>query len=155
MSKGFAGSKADILRYLREQKASGKIRGFSDPDTEKPKKNPQKKGKTIPKVNKTKAWIAKNLWAWCKANKLTLLKEHMFHGERKWRFDWALPDLKVAIEFEGIISEKSRHTTIVGYTGDAEKYSAAAILGWKVLRYTALNYRTMISDLDKLIAAKT
>ena len=56
---------------------------------------------------------------------------------RKWRFDFAWPDLKVAIEYEGVISPKARHTTIAGYTGDCTKYNTAALLGWQVYRFTA------------------
>lgn len=62
--------------------------------------------------------------------------EHAFHPVRKWRFDLAWPDLKIAVECEGIKrGEKSRHTTPEGYTGDTEKYNAAAELGWFVFRY--------------------
>lgn len=77
--------------------------------------------------------------------------EFTFHPERKWRFDFAIPSMKVGIEYEGLMSEKSRHTTIKGFTGDAEKYNAAALLGWKVLRYTALNYTNLSKDLNKII----
>lgn len=149
MSKGLVGSKADILRYLREQKAAGKIRGFTDLDTEKPKKNAQKKGKNIPKVNKTKAWIAKNLWAWCRANNLTLKTEFKFSDTRDFRFDWFIEELALGLEYEGVMSEKSRHTTPIGYSNDAGKYNLAQQLGYKVLRYTVLNYRSIISDLEK------
>ncbi|MFL5811344.1 MAG: hypothetical protein ACJ749_17610 [Flavisolibacter sp.] len=101
--------------------------------------------------SKTKEWIGMHLNAWCQANKLTLEKEFAFHPERKWRFDFAILEKKVAIEYEGLMSEKSRHTTVTGYTGDAEKYNAAQSLGWKVLRYTAVNYKTMIEDLTKFL----
>jgi hypothetical protein len=42
----------------------------------------------------------------------------------------------VALEYEGGTWRKSRHTSPLGYEGDAVKYSEAAILGWKVLRVT-------------------
>lgn len=78
--------------------------------------------------------------------------EYAFHPERKWRFDFAIPEMKVGIEYEGLMSEKSRHTSIKGFTGDTEKYNAAASLGWKVLRYTALNYKDLGRDLNGLIS---
>ena len=56
---------------------------------------------------------------------------------RLWRFDWAWPDLKVAIEYEGLMSAKSRHITITGFSKDCEKYNAAALLGWQEYRFTA------------------
>lgn len=78
-------------------------------------------------------------------------KEHRFHPERRWRFDVAIPYLKCGIEYEGLMSKKSRHTTRTGYTGDAEKYNAAQALGWKVYRYTALNYQDFATDLQTLL----
>lgn len=138
------------ISELERLKQEGKIRGFAQNHREN---IPHKAGKNIPatkKGNKTKEWIGKNLWYWSEANKITMEKEHQFHLDRKWRFDWCFPSILVAIEYEGLMSEKSRHTTITGFTGDAEKYNAAQSLGWKVLRYTAKNYKNIISDLDKL-----
>ena len=69
--------------------------------------------------------------------------EYAFDANRRWRFDFAVPAIKIAIEYEGIMVDatggKSRHTTADGYTADCEKYNAAAIAGWIVLRYTAKN----------------
>ena len=67
--------------------------------------------------------------------------EYRFHATRKWAFDFAVPALKVAFEYEGIFSKKSRHTTVSGYTGDIEKYNAAAIDGWTVIRATAASFK--------------
>lgn len=80
-----------------------------------------------------------------------VVEEYRFHPVRRWRFDYAIPLLKIAIEYEGIISRKSRHTSITGYTKDAEKYNEAAKMGWKVLRYTALNYKDLHRDLEFII----
>ena len=46
----------------------------------------------------------------------------------------AIPGKKIAIEYEGIVADKSRHTNIKGYTEDSNKYNEAQKLGWKVLR---------------------
>lgn len=70
---------------------------------------------------------------------------------RKFRFDIAIPDSKVAIEYEGLLSNKSRHTTLTGYSRDTLKYNLAVIAGWKVLRYTQLTYKQFLSDLNKII----
>ena len=75
------------------------------------------------------------------------VKELKFHPSRKWRFDFAIESLRIAIEYEGIMSEKSRHTTITGMSRDCEKYNTAQLLGWKVLRFTALNYKNLASIL--------
>jgi len=65
--------------------------------------------------------------------------EFKFHPHRKWRFDYALPARKIAIEYEGQAYQggKSRHNTIKGFENDCEKYSTASIMGWKVVRVTA------------------
>lgn len=73
--------------------------------------------------------------------------ELQFHHKRKFRFDWAIPEWKIAIEYEGIFSKKSGHTTVSGYTKDCEKYNLATLEGWKILRYTAKNYKELGNDL--------
>ena len=84
--------------------------------------------------------------------KVEFEKEYVFHPTRKWRFDFAIPEKKIAIEYEGVFGGgKSRHTTVDGYTGDTEKYNEAAKLGWKVLRYTAKSYGKLINDLKELV----
>lgn len=67
----------------------------------------------------------------------TMVREHRFHSERKWRFDFAWPDQKVALEIEGW----GRHQTFDGYRKDCEKYNAATLLGWRVLRVMAADKR--------------
>jgi len=78
-----------------------------------------------------------NLFVHFKALKLEPETEYKFHPTRKWRFDYAFKNKMVAVEYEGIYSAKSRHTSLSGFTKDCEKYSEAAILGWKVIRVTA------------------
>lgn len=87
-----------------------------------------------------------------KLARIEFLEEYQFHDTRKWRFDFAIVEKKIAIEYEGIFGKgKSRHTTVSGYTADAEKYNAAAADGWKVFRYTAKNYKNIIEDLNKIL----
>lgn len=59
-----------------------------------------------------------------------------FHDKRKWRFDFAFPEALVAVELEGAVYSRGRHTRGAGYEKDCEKYNAAQLLGWRVLRYT-------------------
>ena len=65
-------------------------------------------------------------------------REYEFHPTRKWRFDFAWPDHMLAVECEGLVKPglKSRHTTNSGFSKDCEKYNAAALMGYTVLRYT-------------------
>lgn len=62
--------------------------------------------------------------------------EHRFHPERRWRFDWAWVPQRVALEQEGAVWVNGRHTRGAGVIKDMEKYNAAAVAGWKVLRAT-------------------
>lgn len=77
--------------------------------------------------------------------------ELQFDELRKFRFDYAIPSLKIAIEYEGIFSKKSRHTTVSGFSEDCIKYNLAVGFGWRVLRYTAKNYLNLETDLNKLL----
>jgi very-short-patch-repair endonuclease len=65
-------------------------------------------------------------------------REIRFHPVRRWRFDFGITKLKIGIECEGLTNPKlkSRHTTNSGFTEDCEKYNAAALEGWVVLRFT-------------------
>lgn len=92
------------------------------------------------------------LWVLKRENSIPdYVEEFQFHPIRKFRFDWAIPSIKIAIEYEGLMSEKSGHTTISGYTKDCEKYNLACVCGWKVLRYTAKNYTNIENDLKKIL----
>lgn len=82
--------------------------------------------------------------------RIHFVEEHKFHPTRRWRFDFAIPERMIAIEYEGIFSEKSGHTTHKGYIKDTEKYNEAAKLGWTVLRYTAKTYKEVIDDINEL-----
>lgn len=85
------------------------------------------------------------------AKGITYETEHRFKKPRRFKFDIAVLDIMLAIEYEGIISQKSRHTTITGYTKDTEKYNLAQLEGWTVLRYTASNYGDFENDLNKYL----
>lgn len=95
-----------------------------------------------------------------------ILKEHhkvipefQFCQGRKFRADYYLPELNLLVEYEGIgtagdsgraYSGASRHTSLIGYSKDCEKYNLAQVLGYRLLRYTPLNYTQVRQDLRKL-----
>jgi very-short-patch-repair endonuclease len=72
--------------------------------------------------------------------------EWLFAAGRKFAFDWAWPEHKIALEIEGGIYGRGKacpmcgrkavgaHTSIERLKSDMEKYNLAAVLGWSVLR---------------------
>ena len=63
-------------------------------------------------------------------------KEFRFHETRRWRFDYAFPTLKIAVEVDGGVWTGGRHINPAGYINDMEKLNNAAAMGWLVLRIT-------------------
>lgn len=63
-------------------------------------------------------------------------KEIIFHPTRKWRFDYAWSELKIALEVHGGIYTNGRHTRGSGFTEDKVKMNSAQLLGWIVIEAT-------------------
>ncbi len=62
--------------------------------------------------------------------------EHRVCPERRFRFDWAWPSRKLALEVDGAVWVNGRHSRGTGIQTDCEKFSLAAIHGWRVMRVT-------------------
>lgn len=62
------------------------------------------------------------------------VREYEFLPGRKFRADFAWPELGVLVEVEGG-SFRSRHREAAGFARDLEKYNGAALLGYLVLRF--------------------
>jgi very-short-patch-repair endonuclease len=71
-----------------------------------------------------------------KAEGIGFTEEFRFDkGGRKWRFDFALAK-GYAVEVEGGLWILGRHNRGLGMEEDMEKYNAAAMQGWRVLRFS-------------------
>lgn len=68
---------------------------------------------------------------------LRMEMEHRFHPKRRWRFDFADIDLKVAVEVHGGTFSGGRHTRGVGFEKDREKMNTAQLMGWLVIEATS------------------
>lgn len=71
-----------------------------------------------------------------KSLEVEICREYKFLTDRKFKFDFAIPLHKIAIEYEGGIFTGGRHTSALGYAKDCEKYNLAVLNGWRLLRYT-------------------
>ncbi len=65
------------------------------------------------------------------------IKEYQFLPDRKFRFDYAWPAQRIALEIEGGIWVGGRHINPQGFSKDIEKYNLAAINNWMLLRVTS------------------
>jgi very-short-patch-repair endonuclease len=64
-----------------------------------------------------------------------VVQEHRFDVKRRWRFDWAVPGAKLAVEIEGGAWTAGRHTRGRGFIEDCRKYSTAIVQGWTLFRF--------------------
>ena len=79
-----------------------------------------------------------NLWRVLASDMPAPVRELQFAPPRRWKFDFAWPaeNHRLAVEIEGGIWTKGRHSRGKGITADAEKYNFATLANWRVLRYT-------------------
>lgn len=70
----------------------------------------------------------------CQAARLPVpVPEYRFDMIRMYRFDYAWPKYRLAMEVDGGIWTQGRHTRGAGKLADMEKLSLAAIGGWRIL----------------------
>ena len=84
-------------------------------------------------------------------------REYRFHPKRRWRFDFAWPDLKIAVEIEGGVWTGGRHVRGAGFVKDCEKYNAAVEEGWRVLRFpgSMVSSGEAINQLERIMIDET
>ena len=77
------------------------------------------------------------------------------HGVKDWRFDLAVPEYRIAVEFEGGTFAKGggRHNRGMGAINDMVKYNTATVHGWRVLRYTHTHHKLsqIMGDIARII----
>lgn len=121
--------------------------GRPDPNAKKPEG-------WIRMVNKAKKDIqSANLRILQSELSATWEAEVKFHPDRRWRFDFADWASMVAIEIEGGVFVRGRHSRGKGMIADMEKYNAATSMGWRVFRVTPGQFgsEAMFSDVLLLL----
>ncbi|MGL6121415.1 MAG: hypothetical protein ACRC0V_13040 [Fusobacteriaceae bacterium] len=99
------------------------------------------------------------------SNAFKFESEYKFLKTRKFRFDFAQKELKIAIEIEGGVYTNGRHTRGKGFISDMQKYNLATLNGWQLLRFTPQQTKKSetiqlikelidISELNKLLSNK-
>ncbi len=100
--------------------------------------NKPKRGSKRPKAKgeKVESEGEQTLSLQLKALRIEFEQEFKFHPTRKWRADFHLKGKKVLVEVEGGIWSNGRHTRGKGYLGDLDKYNAATMMGYQVIRFS-------------------
>ncbi|WP_428398271.1 hypothetical protein [Marinobacter salarius] len=77
-------------------------------------------------------------------------------GLKDWRFDFAWPDIKLAVEVEGGAWVRGRHTRPLGFIEDLRKYQAAQQMGWTIYRTAGELIRSgeAVNTIEQLMRAK-
>ena len=117
------------------------------PKSKRSSKRPKVKSQKVP--NEFEAKLALEL----KALKLDFEQEFKFHQSRKWRADFHLKGRMILIEVEGGIWSGGRHTRGKGYIGDMQKYNAATMMGYQVIRFSTEQVKSglAIQQIEKMV----
>ncbi|MFV5507156.1 DUF559 domain-containing protein [Acinetobacter sp. 197] len=110
-------------------------------------KRPKVKGEKVQSEGEVKLATA------LRALKIDFEQEFKFHPERKWKADFHLVGKKILVEVEGGIWSGGRHTRGKGYIGDMEKYNAATMLGYQVIRFSTDQVKSglAIQQIEKMV----
>ena len=102
-----------------------------------PAGTPKVDGKTLLPIVEANAYERDTFQQLCEQEGLPCpVREFAFHPGRRWRFDYAWPAQKVAVEVDGGAWTQGRHTRGAGFIEDQVKRNAAVLLGWRVLHCT-------------------
>ena len=77
-----------------------------------------------------------------RAHRIVFERELQFHPKRRWRFDFAIPSARLAIEVQGGVFSGGRHSRGKGITDECEKVAHALMAGWRVMPVTGAQVRS-------------
>ena len=64
------------------------------------------------------------------------VRQFRFHPTRGWRFDFAWPERRLAVEVDGGTWTGGAHVRGKRYERDCEKTNEAVLLGWQIMHVT-------------------
>lgn len=76
------------------------------------------------------------------------VRQHKFHPTRKWRWDFAWPEWKLAVEIQGGSWVGGGHNTALGQANDYEKHNEAVRLGWRTLFFNTPMLKDMAAAVE-------
>lgn len=79
------------------------------------------------------------------------ISEYKFYSKRRWRFDFAWPEIKLAVEVQGGIYVNGRHARGAALEQEYEKLNAAQILGWTVLLFGPTHINKQAGRVAKIL----
>lgn len=84
------------------------------------------------------------------------MPEYAFAKPRRYRFDFANLEDKIAIEVEGGTFSGGAHVRGLHFRSDCRKYNLACAKGWRVLRYDRemLESGELLDDLKTIAGGK-
>lgn len=97
---------------------------------------------------------------------LKVIAQHRFAKsiKRRWRFDFAFPKYRLAVELDGVVMKQiagrwytmGRHADVTGMRGDNQKGAAAIMYGWSVLHFLQddVKPRRAINTLLRVLAIR-
>ncbi len=140
------------LKDIEDKIKKGTVQGYKETIPQKKGKQQEANGRIVTKVystaSKGKTEITKTLLEFSQSKGLILKQEFRFHPTRRWRFDWCIESLKLAVEYDGQIpGNVGAHSGFRMLNKDIEKNNAAQQLGWTVLRFSYQNYTTITEEL--------
>jgi len=118
----------DLEATWRKRKALGGVNLPSPPsDAPAPAQPPTR---CLPKGGYSRPVVL----AWFRDEQVPLpVFEHQFCAGRKWAFDLAWPEAKVALECQGGIWSQGRHTRGAALLKEWEKLNTAAEMGYRII----------------------
>lgn len=70
-------------------------------------------------------------------------RDYVYTELRKWEFDFAWPEYKVAVDIDGGTAIRGRHSRPKGMGKDHEKRNEATRQGWRVLVFSNYNLQNI------------